>query len=861
MANNKAKPTPMMVQYLRIKAENPQHLLFYRMGDFYEMFYEDAHKAAELLDITLTARGNSNGEPIAMAGIPYHAADPYLSRLINLGVSVAICEQIGDPATSKGPVEREVVRILTPGTLTEEALLDSRNENLLVAISESKGCYGLATAELSSGRFTVCELNSLTEVEAELARLQAAEILVDELLANALVTFEKQIHRLPAWHFESETARRRLCEHFKIQDLKCFGCDELGLAITAAGCLLNYAQQTHRTALPHIRGIKLEKTCDSIKLDPQSRRNLELETNLSGGRDHTLLSIIDKTVTPMGARLLRRWLLRPLRDHQVLRQRQQAIQHFIDKQSAEVLHGILRKLGDIERIVARIAMKSARPRDFMHLRNSLNSFTDLHQLLADPSSKRLMQLDRELGTFPELLNLLQTALIAEPPVLIRDGGVIAEGYNDELDHLRTIRDRASQFLNDLEQRERHRTGVSTLKVGYNRVHGYFIEISRSHHIEVPTEYVRRQTLKNAERYITPELKGFEDQVLSANERALALEKALYEGLFDKLLPDLAALEVSANALAELDVLADLAECAQSLNYVAPEFTDQNGIKIEAGRHPVVEGVTQQNFCPNDIDFSEQQKLLLITGPNMGGKSTYMRQAALIVLMAHIGSFVPASKAVIGPVDQIFTRIGASDDLASGRSTFMVEMSEAANIINNATENSLVLMDEIGRGTSTFDGLSLAWACAEKLVRDLGSYTLFATHYFELTEIPLLYKKAVNVHLDAIEHGDDIVFMHQLKSGAASKSYGLQVAKLAGVPTDVIKAAKLKLHQLEMLQQLEINTNKASDQPQTDLFNTPTIQTSLVEAHIAGLNPDELTPKQAHEIIYQLVELLEQKKSI
>lgn len=857
MQSKAIKHTPMMMQYLRIKAEHPEHLLFYRMGDFYEMFYDDAHKAAELLDITLTARGNSNGEPIAMAGIPYHAADSYLSRLINLGVSVAICEQIGDPATGKGPVDREVVRILTPGTLTEEALLESRNENLLVAISEHKGHYGLATAELSSGRFTVSELNSLTEVQAELARLQAAEILLDESLAQTLTTFEKQIRRLPLWHFESETARRRLCEHFKIQDLKGFGCDDLELAITAAGCLLNYAQETHRTALPHIRGLKLEKISDSIKLDPQSRRNLELETNLSGGREHTLLNIIDKTVTPMGARLLRRWLLRPLRDHDVLKQRQQAIQYFLDTQSADVLQAMLHKLGDIERIVARIAMKSARPRDFMHLRNTLNALPELHSLLADSSSKRLTQLNRELGTFPEVLTLLHTALIDEPPVLIRDGGVIAEGYNEELDHLRTIRDRASQFLSDLEQRERERTGVSTLKVGYNRVHGYFIEISRSHHIDVPIEYVRRQTLKNAERYITPELKGFEDQVLSANERALALEKALYEALFEQLEPDLAALEVSANALAELDALANLAERADALNYVAPEFSHQNGIQIQAGRHPVVEGVTEHNFCPNDVDFTAQQRLLLITGPNMGGKSTYMRQTALIVLMAHIGSFVPATKAIIGPVDQIFTRIGASDDLASGRSTFMVEMSEAANIMNNATEQSLVLMDEIGRGTSTFDGLSLAWACAEKLVRDLGSYTLFATHYFELTEIPSLYDNAINLHLDAIEHGDDIVFMHQLKAGAASKSYGLQVAKLAGVPGDVVQAAKDKLQQLERLQQVKITSHESSYDQQGDLFQKK-ITPSAVEAQLAGIVPDELTPKQAHEIMYQLVELLAKK---
>ncbi len=844
--------TPMMTQYLRIKAENPEYLLFYRMGDFYEMFYDDAHKAAELLDITLTARGNSNGSPIPMAGIPYHAADSYLSRLIKLGESVAICEQIGDPATSKGPVERQVVRVLTPGTLTEEALLDSRNESLLVAISEDKGRYGLATAELSSGRFTVSELNSLTEVQAELARLQAAEILIDESLLDSLSLFDKQLRSLPPWHFELETAQRRLCEHFQIQDLKGFGCADLDLAIVAAGCLLNYAQETHRAALPHIRGLSLEKTSDSIRLDPQSRRNLELETNLSGGREHTLLSILDKTATAMGARLLRRWLLRPLRHHETLKQRQQAIQQFLDTQSIDSIQELLRKQGDIERVVARIALKTARPRDFMHLRNTLASLPELHHLLSGSKSKRLVQLDRDLGTFPELLTLLQSALIDEPPVLIRDGGVIAEGYNEELDHLRTIRDRASQFLSDLEQRERERTGVSTLKVGYNRVHGYFIEISRSHHIEVPTEYVRRQTLKNAERYITPELKGFEDQVLSANERALALEKSLYEELFDKVAPDLAALEVSANALAELDVLANLAERADSLNYVAPEFSEQSGIQIVAGRHPVVESVTEQSFCPNDVEFTNQQRLLLVTGPNMGGKSTYMRQVALIVLMAHMGSFVPADKAIIGLVDQIFTRIGASDDLASGRSTFMVEMSEAANILNNATQHSLVLMDEIGRGTSTFDGLSLAWACAEKLVRDLAAYTLFATHYFELTELPSLYDKATNVHLDAIEHGDKIVFLHQLKLGAASQSYGLQVAKLAGVPNDVIKAAKNKLQHLEANRE----ESTVSSHPQADLFK-PAAPLSAVEEYLDLIDPDELTPKQAQEKLYQLVALLKQ----
>jgi DNA mismatch repair protein MutS len=844
--------TPMMQQYMRIKAENPDYLLFYRMGDFYEMFYDDAHSAAELLDITLTARGNSNGKPIPMAGIPYHAADSYLSRLINKGVSVAICEQIGDPATSKGPVERKVVRVITPGTLTEEALLDSRNENLLVAVHEENGSYGLAVAELSSGRFTISELASLSDIEAELARLQAAEILIDESQVDALNEFSATNHTLPPWHFDLEGATRRLCEHFKIHDLKGFGCEDMRLAITAAGCLLNYAQQTHRTALPHLRRLSIERTSDSIQLDLATRRNLELETNLSGGRDNTLLSILDKTTTPMGARLLRRWLLRPLRQYPVLKQRQLAIQQLIDGQLIEPIQTELKRLGDIERVLARISLKTARPRDFMQVRNTLEALPAMHELLAHAETSRLKQLDRELGQFPELLTLLKAALIDEPPVLIRDGGVIAVGYNKELDQLRSIRDDANQFLLDLEQRERERTGVATLKVGYNRVHGYFIEVSRSQRFDVPTEYVRRQTLKNAERYITPELKEFEDQVLSANERALALEKALYEELFSKLEPDLAALEVSAAALAELDVLANLAERAETLDYIAPDFSEQTGIHIEAGRHPVVENSTEQNFTPNDLTFDAQRRLLLITGPNMGGKSTYMRQVALIVLMAHIGSFVPASKAVIGPVDQIFTRIGASDDLASGRSTFMVEMSETANILNNATEQSLILMDEIGRGTSTFDGLSLAWACAEKLVRDINAYTLFATHYFELTELPVRYDNAVNVHLDAIEHGDKIVFLHQVKAGAANQSYGLQVAQLAGVPNDVIKVARQKLAQLEAGRV----TGISDVSPQTDLFNAveQIEEPSEVEQALAKLNLDELSPKQAMDELYRLVSL-------
>ncbi|MCX4186243.1 DNA mismatch repair protein MutS [Methylophaga sp. OBS4] len=838
--------TPMMQQYLRIKAEHPEYLLFYRMGDFYELFFDDAHKAAELLDITLTARGNSGGAPIPMAGVPYHAADNYLSRLIRMGESVAICEQIGDPATSKGPVERKVVRVLTPGTLTEEALLDSRNENLLVAVSQQHERFGLAAAEISSGRFFVSELDTMVELQAELARLQPAEVLVNDNDLDQFQFFSKRLRPLPEWHFDKKAARRRLCEHFNTTDLKGFGCDDLELAISAAGCLVNYAKQTHRTALPHLRKLTVEYTRDSIRLDPQSRRNLELEQNLAGGQDNTLLSVLDKTATPMGARLLRRWLMRPIRDQRILTQRQQAIQQFIDLQSYTTCHDLMRHLGDIERILSRMALRSARPRDFMHLRQMLILLPELHQLLQLMQCRHLKQLDRELGTFSELLTLLQQAIIEEPPVLIRDGGVIAAGYDPDLDRLRDLHSNASGFLDQLEQQERARTGVSSLKVGYNKVHGYYIELSRARDIDVPMEYVRRQTLKNAERYITPELKTFEEQVLSANEKALALEKALYDGLFDKLAPELTALTHSAAALAELDVLANLAERAETLDYVAPEFTNDAGIAIEAGRHPVVEVCHDSPFCANDLSLTEKQPMLIITGPNMGGKSTYMRQTALIVLMAHMGSFVPADRAVIGLVDQVFTRIGASDDLASGRSTFMVEMNEAANILNNATCHSLVLMDEIGRGTSTFDGLALAWSCAEKLIRDIGAYTLFATHYFEMTQLPELFDKARNVHLDAIEHGDKIVFLHQLKEGAANQSYGLQVAQLAGVPTDVIVAARQKLMQLE---QSRYQHEDIQNLPQPDLFVSH--EKSELEKRFEQLNPDELSPKQALDLLYEL----------
>ena len=844
-------PTPVMQQYLRIKAQHPDTLLFYRMGDFYELFYEDARKAARLLDITLTARGQSGGEPIPMAGVPYHAAEQYLARLVRLGESVALCEQIGDPATSKGPVERKVMRILTPGTLTDEALLDERRENLLMALHQQDTHYGLAVLELCTGRFTVQELHDHEALLSELARLQPAELLVSEdgALPEALRD-RPGLRRLPPWHFDTDSATRLLCAQFATHDLSGFGVAELKLALGAAGALLQYVRDTQRSAMPHLRGLTVERRSDSILLDAASRRNLELEISLSGNNEHTLAGALDRTATAMGSRCLRRWINRPIRDHAVLQQRYHAIGTLLESNAYESLHPILRGIGDVERILARVALKSARPRDLAALRNALGRLPELHDVLSTADSPLLTTLALSIGAHPEGHALLQRAIIENPPQLIRDGGVIATGYDAELDELRALSEHADQYLIDLETRERVRSGIANLKVSYNRVHGYYIEVTRAQSEHVPDDYIRRQTLKGAERYITPELKGFEDKVLSARERALAREKGLYEELLDRMIAHLAALQASASALAELDALVNLAERAERLKLNPPQLSTEPGLHIEAGRHPVVERVLDTPFTPNDLDLDETRRMLIITGPNMGGKSTYMRQIALIVLLAHIGSYVPAERAVIGPIDRIFTRIGAADDLAGGRSTFMVEMTETANILHNATAESLVLMDEIGRGTSTYDGLSLAWACAAQLATAIRAYTLFATHYFELTLLPEQYPGMANVHLDAVEHGDRIVFLHAVKDGPADRSYGLHVAALAGVPQSVITAARQRLLELEG-QPAPASAAKAN-MPQLNLFAAETTHPAL--AALAEIRPDELTPRQALDILYRLKSL-------
>ncbi len=840
----------MMQQYLRIKAEHPDILLFYRMGDFYELFFDDARKAAKLLDITLTQRGKSNGEPIAMAGIPYHAAEGYLARLVKLGESVAICEQIGDPATSKGPVERKVVRIVTPGTITEEALLEERRDNLLCAVSSSANSsprYGLAILDLSSGRFSVEEIAGEDALLGELERLRPAELLIDE--QQELPGQPNGITRRPPWHFELDSSRQLLTRQFQVQDLAGFGCEEMDLAIRAAGALLQYVSETQHGELPHITGLSVEHREHGIIIDAASRRNLELDTNLQGGQEHTLTWALDSTVTAMGGRCLRRWVNRPIRDIGALQERYQFIDALLQERSFESLRDSLRQIADIERILARVALGSARPRDLAALRDSLTMLPDIRSRLGELSSALATELFAAIGDHSEVVALLTSAIIDNPPVLIRDGGVLASGYDSELDELRALSENADQFLLDLEQRERERTGLSTLKVAYNRVHGYYIEISKAQSAAAPDDYQRRQTLKNAERYITPELKAFEDKVLSARERALAREKALYDALLGELLPPLPALQQTANALAQLDVLCCLAERAERHHYCMPTLREDTQIDIRASRHPVIEQVLDEPFIPNDIVMHDSRRMLVITGPNMGGKSTYMRQTALVILMAHIGSFVPADSAVIGSFDRIFTRIGASDDLASGRSTFMVEMTEAANILNNATPQSLVLMDEIGRGTSTFDGLSLAWACAEHLAGHNRAFTLFATHYFELTSLPESCPDVCNVHIDAIEHGDSIVFLHAVKDGAANQSYGLQVAQLAGVPRSVIQSARRRLKLLEQ------GSIRQQESPQLGLPLETEPEPNPVLELLQQLDPDELSPRQAHDWLYQLKEKL------
>ena len=837
----------MMQQYLRLKADHPDILLFYRMGDFYELFFEDAEKAARLLDITLTQRGASAGQPIKMAGVPFHALEPYLAKLVKLGESVAICEQIGDPATSKGPVERQVMRIVTPGTLTDSALLDEKSDNILLAINADRSMVGLAWVTLASGELRVSEIAPQI-LASELRRIGPAEILVADSspLVDELKGFT--LTRLPTWSFDAEAGKKKLLDQLGAASLAGYGCEDLQPAIGACGALLDYARKTQGQALAHVASVSAERAGEYVRMDAATRRNLEITETLRGEPSPTLFSLMDGCASGMGSRLLRHWLHHPLRDRTLVGARHEAVAALAS--AATEVHSVLRRFSDVERIASRVALKNARPRDLSSLRDSLALLPELSAQM--PSGTALLAtLAADLARPDECLSMLAQAIAPEPSARVMDGGVIADGYSAALDELRKLQSNAGEFLVELEARERARTGIANLKVEYNRVHGFYIEVTNSQTEKVPDDYRRRQTLKNAERYITPELKAFEDKALSAKDRALALEKSLYEALLEALGAHVAQLQRIARALAQLDVLACFALLAARHGWCLPQFVAETLVEFEAGRHPVVEAQVE-HFIPNDTRLSPARQLLLITGPNMGGKSTYMRQVALITLLAHVGSFVPAKSARLGPIDQIFTRIGAADDLAGGRSTFMVEMTESANILHNATAQSLVLMDEVGRGTSTFDGLALAWAIARHLLERNRALSLFATHYFEMTRISLEYKEAANVHLDAVEHKDTIVFLHAVEEGPASQSYGLQVAALAGVPKTVIRTAR---KYLQMLEDASLARGGQSDlfvaaqaQPEAEPAVDP-----LREA-FDQVNPDDLSPRDALELLYRLKNL-------
>ena len=851
-ASNPVVHTPMMQQYLRIKAEHPDVLVFYRMGDFYELFYDDARRAAKLLDITLTTRGQSGGEPVVMAGVPVATLDAYLAKLVRLGESVAICEQVGEVGKSKGPVDRQVVRIVTPGTVTEDSLLDARRDTLVAALAVTQDALGLAWLDLASGRFSVTLLDDDLALAAELERLSPRELLVAE---GSRAPARPGVQSRAPWHFDAATGRRLLTRQFGVADLAGFGLGDASFdaAVGAAGALLQYVNETQRTALHHLTGISLERREDSLMMDAAMRRNLEIDESLAGRAEGTLIHLLDRTATAMGARELRRWLARPLRDDAVVRHRQAAISTLIGNHRP--LRAALGEVPDVERILSRVALGSARPRDLVQLRTALLALPAVRLAVADLESPLLDQARAALGDHDALCSRLASALADAPPQHVRDGGVFREGFDAELDELRLLGSNTESFLLDLERAERERTGLSSLKIAYNRVSGFYIELNRSQAEQAPRDYIRRQTVKNAERFLTPELKAFEDRVLGARDRGLAREKALYDELIRELQAHLPELQSTARAIALIDVIANLAERAEELKFVAPEIVTEPCLRISAGRHPVVQSVLEHPFVPNDVLLDAATRMLVITGPNMGGKSTYMRQTALIVILARIGSYVPADRAVIGPIDRIHTRIGAGDDLAGGRSTFMVEMSETALILNTATERSLVLMDEIGRGTSTFDGLSLAWAVARHMARGVRAFTLFATHYFELTALAQEIQGVANVHLDATEHGDDLVFLHAVRPGPASQSYGLQVARLAGVPRDVIAQAKSYLTDLE---QRALASRPHGPQGELELAPpapAPVAPDTALREALDALDPDAMTPREALSALYRLRGLL------
>jgi len=844
----------MMQQYLRIKSDYPDTLVFYRMGDFYEMFYEDAEKGAELLGITLTSRNKSSGNPVSMAGVPHHSVNQYIRKLIDLSVPVAICEQIGDPAQSKGPVERKVVRVITPGTLTDDNFLDPKVENTLLAIKKYPECWALATLEVSSGRFSAKQIPASESPYSDVARLQPAEILLDESDEVPNHLENSPVSQVPGWHFVFETALELLKKQFKVADLAAFECNAHPHATAVAGALLQYALDVYGTELPHVHSLKIEKPDQFVQIDANSWRNLEIEQSLTGDSSCSLLSLFDHCSTAMGTRQLRRWFRNPIRCHIEIQRRHQAVEHLLQNNRSLSTDQILRKIGDIERIVSRIATATARPADLVRIKESLESIPALIGAVDASEDSQAANLCRQLDDLPEMTCLIAAAIRDEPANSLREGGVIKAGYDSHLDEMRKLRDDSGQALSEMEIRERERTGIRNLRIQYNRVHGYYIEASRLATDKIPDEYVRRQTMKNSERYTTAELKEFESQILSARERSVAREKILYDELIEKLKPNVSALQSTAAAIAQIDVLCNFARMADTLKLQKPELVDNPGIRIIEGRHPLVESMLAKPFVPNDTELNPKRRLLLITGPNMGGKSTYMRQTAVIALLAYTGSYVPATEAVIGPIDRIFTRIGASDDLSSGSSTFMIEMTEMATILHGATTQSLVIVDEVGRGTSTFDGLALAWACAQNLLTDVQALCMFSTHYFEITVLADKLPEAENVHLEAIHHEGEIVFLYEVKHGATSESYGIHVARLAGLPSKVIANASEKLIELTRASNTSEADKFARGLHQVSLFDSASEKRSAADEKLEQVDPDNLSPRQALELVYRLKQL-------
>ena len=849
--------TPMMQQYLRFKDEHPDRLLFYRMGDFYELFYSDAERAARLLDITLTSRGQSAGAPIPMAGVPYHALDQHLTRLLGRGESAVIVDQIGDPAASKGLVERKVTRIVTPGTLTDAGLLEAKRDAPLAALLQDGERTGIAWLSLASGRISLADVAN-ADCAATLERIEPAELLIPEdSVPPAWRGQPLALRSLPAWHFDSAAAARALARQMGTLDLEGFGAAAAPLAVGAAGALLGYASATQQSALDHVRSLQVESASEFVALDAATRRNLEITQTLAGEREPTIFSLLDTCASAAGSRLLRHWLTHPLRDQTRAAARHDAIDALsADAGRVRSLAAALRRAIDVERVVSRIALRTARPRDLAGLRETLALLPQIAAAVAPLEAPLIADCARALACDPRWHMLLARAIAPEPSAQLRDGGVIADGFDAELDELRTIDAGCSQFLLDLEWRERERSGIANLRVEYNRVHGFYIEVTHANAERVPEDYRRRQTLKNAERYTMPELAAFESKALTAQERALACERRLFDVLLAQLSPAIGALQGVAVALASLDVLATLAERAEALRLARPRFAGEVGIAIEGGRHLVVERQVEA-FIPNDLVLGPARRLLVITGPNMGGKSTYMRQAAVIALLACCGMPVPATRATIGPLDAIYTRIGAADDLAGGRSTFMVEMTEAAFILNRASAQSLVLIDEIGRGTSTFDGLALAWAIAHRLAEHNRCLALFATHYFELTALPSELDGCANIHFDAVEtksrQGPGIVFLHRVEDGPANRSYGLQVARLAGVPGETLRQAQRYFARLDKF--------NARDDAQHDLFASAAPATPSVHdlaERLAALDLDTLTPREAQDALYELKGILARK---